>query len=268
MGTTKSGKHGLCEKAPVIAMLLTVVIGALPSAGGLIPNPAGYIAISVLSIVLLILFNMWFKPEFEGVFKAHLPLKEILIITSTMSIMVVGSVISNILCSGFVIKASFTYLCMAIMAGVNEETMYRAMIIPVGMRYLKGQHRAWMVIVISSLVFGPMHLTNIFAGADVGMTLVQTVMATCGGIILGAIYLRTGSVIPGMAAHALYDFVNFATDPTINPEGVVIAGVSTNENLLMIICIVMSVFLGLSGCFLIRKSKLDVIEEIWRKKWE
>ena len=92
-------------------------------------------------------------------------------------------------------------------------------------------------------------------------------MATCGGFVLAGIYLRTGSVIPGMIAHAVYDFINFVTDPTINGEGIVVSDGGNVGVSYYVIILVVSVALLVTGCYLIRKTKQETIENIWRTKW-
>jgi membrane protease YdiL (CAAX protease family) len=267
MENKKIRKHSLCEKNAVIAMILTVLLGFLTQMSGPTKGVVSAVIVSALSLALLIIFNKWFSPEFDGVFKAHVPVKEVLMVSSTMAILIIGCVIINAVYGGFVFKPSISFVFLALMAGINEETIFRAMLIPIGMRYLKGKNRALTAVIISSAIFGPLHLTNLLAGADPVMTLIQAFMATCGGFVLAGIYLRTGSIIPGMIAHAIYDFINFVTDSTINEEGIVVSsGVNTGISYYVLI-IAVSVALFVAGCYLIRKAKQETIENIWQTKW-
>ena len=260
-------KHSLCEKNAVLVMILTVPLGFLTQMGSQSQGAVSAIIVSALSIVLLIIYNKWFSPEFDGVFKAHVPLKEILMVSSVMAILIIGCIILNTVYAGVVFRPSLSFLCLALMAGISEETIFRAMLIPIGMRYLKGKNRAWTAVIISSVIFGPIHMANIFMGADPVMTVIQVFMATCGGFVLAGIYLRTGSVIPGMIAHAIYDFINFATDPTINESGVVVSGDGNAGISYYVIIIVISAALLVAGLYLIRKNKQGTIEKIWQTKW-
>ena len=135
------------------------------------------------------------------------------------------------------------------------------------MRYLKGKNRALTVIIISSVIFGPLHMTNIFVGADPVMTVIQAFMATCGGFVLAGIYLRTGSVIPGIIAHAIYDFINFVTDPTMNEAGIVVSDGGNTGISYYVLIIAISAALHVAGLYLIRKTKQETIEKIWQTKW-
>ena len=267
MENKKVRKHSLCEKNAVIAMILTVPLGLLTQLSGQPQGVVSALIVSALSLVLLIVYNKWFSPEFDGVFKAHVPVKEILMVSSAMAILIIGCIIINAVYSGLAFKPSVSFVCLALMAGISEETIFRAMLIPIGMRYLKVKNRAVAAVIISSVIFGPLHLTNIFVGADPVMTLIQAFMATCGGFVLAGIYLRTGSVIPGMIAHAVYDFINFVTDPTINEKGVVVSDSGNDGISYYVIILAVSVTLLVAGCYLIRKTKQETIENIWQTKW-
>ena len=267
MEKKKERKHSLCEKHAVLAMILTVPLGFLNQIGIPSQGAVNSIIVSALSIVILLIYNKWFSPEFDGVFKARVPVKEILIVSSAMAILIVGCIIINAVYAGLVFRPSLSFLCLALMGGISEETIFRAMLIPIGMRYLKGKNRAWTVIIVSSVIFGPLHMINILVGADPVMTVIQAFMATCGGFVLGGIYLRTGSVIPGIIAHAVYDFVNLVTDPTINESGVGVSDAGNAGISYYVLIIAISAALLVAGLYLIRKTKLETIEKIWQTKW-
>ncbi len=267
MEKKKVRKHSLCEKNAVIAMILTVPLGFLTQIAAQSPGAVSALIVSALSIVLLIIYNKWFSPEFDGVFKARVSVKEILLVSATMIILIVGCIIINAVYSGIVFRPSLTFVCLALMAGISEETIFRAMLIPIGMRYLKGSNRALTAVIISSAIFGPIHMMNIIVGADPLMTILQAFMATCGGVVLAGIYLRTGSILPGMIAHAIYDFINFVTDPTMNDSGVVVSDGGNAGISYYALLIVLSVALLVAGICLIRKAKREAIENIWKTKW-
>ena len=92
--------------------------------------------------------------------------KEILMVSSAMAILIIGCIIINAIYSGLAFKPSVSFLCLALMAGISEETIFRAMLIPIGMRYLKVKNRAVAAVIISSVIFGPLYLTNNFVLCD------------------------------------------------------------------------------------------------------
>ena len=70
-----------------------------------------------------------------------------------------------------------------------------------------------------------------------------------------------------MIAHAVYDFINFVTDPTINEKGVVVSDSGNVGISYYVIILAVSVTLLGAGCYLIRKTKQETIENIWQTKW-
>ncbi len=67
-------------------------------------------------------------------------------------------------------------------------------------------------IILSSLVFGLMHITNIFAGQGVFETIMQILQATSLGALLGSIYYRTKNIWAVAFLHGFYDFGIFLYD--------------------------------------------------------
>ena len=67
MENKKVRKHSLCEKNAVIAMILTVPLGLLTQLSGQPQGVVSALIVSALSLVLLIIYNKWFSPEFDGV---------------------------------------------------------------------------------------------------------------------------------------------------------------------------------------------------------
>ncbi len=71
---------------------------------------------------------------------------------------------------------------------------------------------------ISSVVFGLIHLANVVQGADPIATLLQAVTATCLGIFFAAIYVNCGNLLPCMIVHALHDIYAISIDATVSEQ--------------------------------------------------
>lgn len=102
------------------------------------------------------------------------------------------------------------WLAIAALVGFVEEVAFRGLIL----RALapRGVRRA---AVVSSVLFGLMHAVNPLFGADLGATLLQVGYATAMGFAFAAVALRTGTIWPLVAIHALVDVVGFvAADGT------------------------------------------------------
>lgn len=98
-----------------------------------------------------------------------------------------------------------------IVIGIQEEMIFRGL----AMRALLpgGALRA---VLITSLLFGVMHIGNLFGGADLTYTLVQVLASVMGAIGLGAIRVRTKTVWGLILLHAINDFTMFITRDEVN----------------------------------------------------
>jgi len=67
----------------------------------------------------------------------------------------------------------------------------------------------WPAILLTSLLFGSVHLSNVFITGDFVDAMIQVLQATLGGIWFLALRLRTRSVYPAMLMHGLWDFAIF-----------------------------------------------------------
>lgn len=87
----------------------------------------------------------------------------------------------------------FGILSIAIMGPILEEMLFRGAL----QGYLQAIcGKTWVAIVISSLVFGVVHMNP-----------AQMPFAFLLGILFGWLYYRTGSLLPGIVGHVLNNFV-------------------------------------------------------------
>lgn len=259
-------KHILCEKAPLLAMLLGSFIALLvASAPGLTGLPAilENLLESAAAVVFLIAFKRWFAPDFKGVFKAGIPAKEILIVSVPFVFKFVMTYFLGLLDYGFYFNPTLLSLTMAVAAGFYEETVFRGVMVPIGMRYLKSKNRISVIIIVTSLIFGLLHIGNVFQGANITMALIQGIATIFGGFLYVAVYLRTGSILVPIVMHGIYDYMCFVTDPTL------VQGVMTAETVTpgLILSVVVYIIAGIWGLYLVRPAVRDKIEAIWNEKW-
>lgn len=81
------------------------------------------------------------------------------------------------------------YLVVGILAPIGEELIFRGAVLRKLLTLFEGKKR-WIAIFISAAIFGAIH--GNFA---------QGIHATLFGMLLGWMYMRTGSVLPGIALH-------------------------------------------------------------------
>ena len=268
--TKKARTHKLCEKHPLIAaglalLIPTATLALVSSVADKISVNAGYLGMVIAAVVVMLLFKAWFSPEFKGFVKPGISAKTIDLIMIPFFIFVVLSVLSFLIFRGTVVfKPTLKAVLMGLSAGFGEEGMFRIFVLAIVMRFLKKENRALRSVVVLSIVFGLSHIGNIGQGADPGMTVAQVFTSLFTGLFFAAIYLRSGSVILPIFAHAFYDWVCFVTDPTLSSNGIVVGTYGTGE---LIYSIVTAALLGVTGIYLLRKSKLPETNELWNRKW-
>ena len=161
--------------------------------------------VSFFIILLLVFFNNTYilKEKKVGFFKGILIGWPLLLI-SFLSILfgfekcfnnefVLSNFVASILLFGFV--------------GVYEELMCRGFIQNEFIeRYGKNRKQVITSIVCSSLIFGGMHITNLFIGQDMFSTILQVMQTTILGMLLGGVYYRTKNIKIPIFLHAFYDF--------------------------------------------------------------
>jgi membrane protease YdiL (CAAX protease family) len=87
---------------------------------------------------------------------------------------------------------------MELVVGFSEELVFRGLVLQALLA--KGR---MLALLVSSLLFGAVHLVNILYGSAVPITLLQVLGASVFGFGLGAVVLRTGALWPAMLIHAL-----------------------------------------------------------------
>ena len=262
----KSRKHVLCEKAPLVAMILTAALALLViSIPGLIglPDSAGNLASSVVAVLFTIAYTRWFAPEFKGVFRTSHLATGLAFVWLAFAFKFFGAYFVNLAGSGFYFKPTVAALAMAIAAGFYEETIFRGVTVPIGMRYFKSEKRVGILVLISALVFGLMHIGNIVNGASIQMGIAQGVATTFAGIFFIAAYLRTGNILIPIFMHGIYDYMCFVTDPTLE-NGIMANDVAAGA---LILAVLVDVIAGIWGLYLIRPAKRAEIHAIWNDKW-
>ena len=83
-----------------------------------------------------------------------------------------------------------TFISICILTPISEELLFRGYILD----SINRIHGKWPAILLSSLLFGLFHFDPYIIG-----------MAAIGGVIYGWIRIRTGSLIPGIVAHAMWN---------------------------------------------------------------
>lgn len=99
----------------------------------------------------------------------------------------------------------FTVYCLSV--GLFEELIFRVIVFSILAERFSNDKKGFLkTYVLSSAIFGLVHLFNIFAGASVPATLLQVVYTTLTGGLFAFAFIQTKNVLFAAFIHALYNF--------------------------------------------------------------
>lgn len=100
-----------------------------------------------------------------------------------------------------------------LLVGICEEFLCRGWLLNEFLeRYGNTKKGIWYSIIISGVIFGLMHVGNIFGGQSVPITVIQMISAAGTGILFGLIYYKTKNIWSVIFLHGLWDFSLFLGD--------------------------------------------------------
>lgn len=99
------------------------------------------------------------------------------------------------------------YALGCLFIGLFEEAAFRGLVFLEALRHLRNSaHRVFLSIVVTSGIFGLLHLVNLFEGAGLPAVLMQVGYSFLIGGMCAIAMLKTGSLLLPVFLHALYDF--------------------------------------------------------------
>ncbi len=99
------------------------------------------------------------------------------------------------------------------LVGVSEELLCRGWLLNEFLeRFGTTKKGVWYSIVVSGIIFGLIHFTNVLSGQEFASTVIQVLTAGTAGILFGIIYYKTKNIWSVIILHALWDFSIFLVD--------------------------------------------------------
>lgn len=147
-----------------------------------------------------------------------------------------------------------SFFANMMLVGVAEEFLFRGVIGETLLEHF-GTSRAgiWKACLLSGLLFGGAHLTNLVSSAPLGV-LMQCVFAASLGVLYAAIYFRTGNLWVTVFLHGGMDVMSMLIGGLYGTESVA-ESVSSYD-----ITMLSSVFVYLiPAAFLLRKKKIGEV---------
>lgn len=221
--------------------------------------------IVIIPIILIFKNKYIFTQKRDNIFKSLLIAWPIIIYSIiTLINSMIETNISNI--NGYELVA---LILLTFTIGLFEEIMCRGWIQNEFIeRFGKDRKGVIFSIIISGIIFGIIHITNIFYGQDLSTTLMQILTATISGAAYGAIYYKTKNIWSVVILHGLWDFslffanINAATTcVTINST---IDGILPNLNILYLLMIII-ISIPEIGLSFILLGKNSINEELDKK---
>ncbi len=222
-------------------------------------NLASGIGMAVGSILVAGLFYIWFRPSFDGMLKKKDLLKGLLFLAPVLIIHWIGSIVSWF---QFGTASIFLAFLRAFAPGFGEEVAFRGLGVANYLRKDPTEKGILKIFWISSIIFGLVHVANALGGAPLLISAGQAAYAAGIGMVLGAVYLRTGNLWPAILGHMSMDFMEFIRGD-LGSTGGIMTGMGTGDWITIIAGIVGIIW----GLYLIRPSKRAEIADLWKNKW-
>lgn len=211
-------------------------------------------AVLVIFIIMMMSKNQYvFTEKKEGFFKSivlGLPLLIIAVVVGLTSI-------PDIFNPSLNLSNLITLMMFCISIGLYEEFLCRGWLLNEFLeKYGRTRKQVIVSIFLSALIFGLMHISNIWIGGQsVFTTIMQIIQATAIGMLFGGIYFRTKNIWAVVFLHGFYDFCVFLS--SVNTLKDCHAANETVSIATIIATMVLAGLYLLSTFIILRKSKIN-----------
>ena len=128
-----------------------------------------------------------------------------------------------------VLKDRWGYFIVGLLAPLSEELVFRGAILR---ELLKWKENPWIGIIISAMLFSLVHMNP-----------VQMPHAFLVGILLGWLYYRTNSIIPGVTWHWVNNTIAYVMYNLTNPDETLLEYFGSQQRVLMAVGFSLMIFL-------------------------
>lgn len=156
---------------------------------------------------------------------------------------------------------ALAFCATMLLIGLVEELPFRGLICGTLLeRFGTSRAGVWKTTLLSGVIFGMAHLTNLMGAEPLGV-FVQAAVTSVLGMLFAAIYLRTGNLWVTIALHALMDFASLLpTGLFESGAGDAVADTISSYGLINLLPVITY---GIPTVFLLRKKKLPEIRTLW-----
>ncbi|MCR5748352.1 MAG: CPBP family intramembrane metalloprotease [Lachnospiraceae bacterium] len=263
-------KHLLSDKLPLVAatllMLASLNLVDIILAYSLMYLPLYefeyfsilYTVIRIaISFLILYLFKLWFSPEYEGSVKTSGFLYGLKLFLPFVIIWAVWLTLKGIMGISEYALPNINMVLTSILAGIGEEEACRGLGCALLLRSFKSEKKIWVAPVFSGLVFGLSHLINLNVSENTLDTLGQVLFAIIMGIAFGVVFTLTGSILPTMFIHSIYDIASASDIGNIDAANSWTAFVDLFASLVIAVILLATLY-----------KKRTETAELWSRKWK
>lgn len=153
------------------------------------------------------------------------------------------------------------YAIKCLYIGLFEECAFRGVFFPLILtRTGKDAKGIFLGIILSSALFGLIHLLNLFGGAGFGATMLQIGYSFLVGGMMSFVLIKTGSIWPCVFLHAIYDFGGYLISTA--GEGVLW------DTPTVVITAVLTIIVAAYIIFMLFKTKEEEVNALYKLKGE
>lgn len=218
------------------------------------------IATIIVTIIFLLIYIRYMRNKLKNLISTK-NLKFALILIIPSFITVFFNLVSNVIDGNFAFN--FVVIIVGIAIPFMEEVVFRGFIVSNLMRIRKSKKiNIYLIVTLSALPFGLLHLVNIMAGANLSYTILQALCTLCLGVLYAGVYLRTGNLIVPIIAHGIMDISGLTNSNLIGTKTAAIVS-QTPSSIESIGMIIISIIVLAFGLYYVRKDKWEDIDKTW-----
>jgi len=254
----------------LIGSLVTFSVVFISTEDGLPPEPSGLalftlgqIVLSAITIFLMVKFNVFSKDNFK--FKnlgRGLLLGWVTYVCVIVTIVIyISSFPENSFAIPNIPSLLITVLHPLIGTGLFEEVLFRGLVLKLLLgAFGDSKNGIIKAVIISSLLFGIVHIGNAIAGAGLLPTIFNIMGAALVGVFYAALYIRTKNLLVVIILHAITNLSHQIFNVIVSRDVFVeLMAIQTESSALLgvagpIVCVI-------AGIVLLRKVKPDEITE-------
>jgi membrane protease YdiL (CAAX protease family) len=160
------------------------------------------IIMDTLVIIFATIFNQKVLKLKVDWFSTKHPFRQLLNLVPLMILMLFFNKFSNL---GVVKNMALTVIAIILVA-TAEEYVYRGLLMAQIQRVVKNP---FLILLISSVGFGLIHITNMFNASNKWLTVAQMIIAAASGMLYAALYYKTHNLTLAILMHLIYDLPAF-----------------------------------------------------------